>query len=198
MDSNKLIEKELVRSLIKDDEDAFCELYALYKSKLLYFAMKFVKSKEFAEDVFQDTFTIIWQNRHSINPEDSFSAYVYTIVRNKIIDIMRRMESDKKIHDYILSQAIDLSEDNNEQVVENELTTLINQALNKLTNRQQQVFNMSRNKEMSHKEIAMELNISVYTVQEHISLALKAIKDHLKHYYSSYTGLIMLLLPLSS
>lgn len=46
-------ERELVLRLIDGDEDAFCELYAAYKNRLLYFAMKFVKSREFAEDIFR-------------------------------------------------------------------------------------------------------------------------------------------------
>ena len=51
-------ERELVLRLIDGDEDAFCELYAAYKNRLLYFAMKFVKSREFAEDIFKDAFTV--------------------------------------------------------------------------------------------------------------------------------------------
>lgn len=61
-------ERELVLRLIDGDEDAFCELYAAYKNRLLYFAMKFVKSREFAEDIFQDAFTVVWQSRRFINP----------------------------------------------------------------------------------------------------------------------------------
>ena len=73
-------ERELVLRLIDGDEDAFCELYAAYKNRLLYFAMKFVKSREFAEDIFQDAFTVVWQSRRFINPDASFSSYLYTIV----------------------------------------------------------------------------------------------------------------------
>ncbi len=71
-------ERELVLRLIDGDEDAFCELYAAYKNRLLYFAMKFVKSREFAEDIFQDAFTVVWQSRRFINPDASFSSYLYT------------------------------------------------------------------------------------------------------------------------
>lgn len=54
-------EREVVLRLIDGDEEAFCELYAAYKNRLLYFALKFVKSHEFAEDIFQDAFTVVWQ-----------------------------------------------------------------------------------------------------------------------------------------
>jgi RNA polymerase sigma-70 factor (ECF subfamily) len=52
-------DKDLVVRLIHNDQEAFCELYARYKKQLLYFAMKFVKSHEFAEDIYQDAFTVI-------------------------------------------------------------------------------------------------------------------------------------------
>lgn len=65
-------ERSLVLRLIDGDEDAFCELYASYKNRLIYFAMRFLKSREYAEDVFQDAFTVIWQGRRFINPDTSF------------------------------------------------------------------------------------------------------------------------------
>lgn len=60
-------ERSLVIRLIAGDEDAFCELYAAYKNRLIYFAMRFLKSREYAEDIFQDTFTVIWESRRFIN-----------------------------------------------------------------------------------------------------------------------------------
>lgn len=65
-------ERSLVIRLIDGDENAFCELYAAYKNRLIYFAMRFLKSREYAEDIFQDAFTVIWQSRRFINPDASF------------------------------------------------------------------------------------------------------------------------------
>ena len=79
-------ERTLVLRLIDGDEEAFCELYAAYKNRLIYFAMRFLKSRDYAEDVFQDAFTVIWQGRRFINPDTSFSSYLYTIVRNRILN----------------------------------------------------------------------------------------------------------------
>ena len=52
-------ERSLVLRLIEGEEDAFCELYAAYKNRLIYFAMRFLKSREYAEDIFQEAFTIV-------------------------------------------------------------------------------------------------------------------------------------------
>ena len=150
-------ERELVLRLIDGDEDAFCELYAAYKNRLLYFAMKFVKSREFAEDIFQDAFTVVWQSRRFINPDASFSSYLYTIVRNRILS----------------------------------------RALEQLTPRQREVFNMSRDLQMSHKEIAEALGVSVNTVQEHISVSLKVIRAYLTKYSGTSADILLILLCLN-
>ncbi len=190
-------EHELVIRLIDGDEDAFCELYAAYKNRLLYFAMKFVKSRDFAEDIFQDTFTIIWQSRRFINPDASFSSYLYTIVRNRILNQIRDADKENTLKERILSQAIDYTDDTKENILANDLREIINKALEKLTPRQREIFEMSREAQMSHKEIADALDISVHTVQEHISVSLRTIRTFLSKYAGTYTDMLLILICLN-
>lgn len=187
-------DRDLVIRLINNDQEAFSELYAKYKDRLLYFAVKFVKSPEFAEDIYQDAFTVIWQSRRFLDPEKSFSSYLYTIVKNRVLNILRDIENDQKLKSYILANAIDYSDSTNQHVQENELKILLENALKELTLRQRQVFEMSRNEQMTHKEIAEALGISVFTVQEHISVALKTIKSYLKEYPDYIAGLLLILI----
>ncbi|MEA5127429.1 MAG: RNA polymerase sigma-70 factor [Proteiniphilum sp.] len=187
-------DRDLVVRLINNDQDAFCELYARYKDRLLYFAMKFVKSRDFAEDVYQDAFTIIWQSRRFLDPERAFSSYLYTIVKNRVLNILRDIENDRKLKSYILANAIDYNDSTNQYLQTNELEVILTKALKKLTPRQRQIFEMSRNEQMTHKEIAEILGISVFTVQEHISIALKSIKDYLKEYPDYLVGLLLILI----
>ena len=179
------------------DEDAFCELYAAYKNRLLYFAMKFVKSRDFAEDIFQDAFTIIWQSRRFINPDASFSSYLYTIVRNRILNQIRDADKENTLKERILSQAIDYTDDTKENILANDLREIINKALEKLTPRQREIFEMSREAQMSHKEIADALDISVHTVQEHISVSLRTIRTFLSKYADTYTDMLLILICLN-
>ena len=95
-------EQELVLKLINDDENAFCELYSIYRNRLIYFAMRYLKSRDFAEDIFQDTFTIVWQSRKFINLDSSFSAYLYTIMRNRILNMLRDLEYQEQLKDYFV------------------------------------------------------------------------------------------------
>lgn len=192
-------ERSLILRLIEGDEDAFCELYATYKNRLIYFAMRFLKSREYAEDVFQDAFTVVWQSRRFINPDVSFSSYLYTIMRNRILNQLRNAANEEKLKESILSQALDYTEDTKREVMLNDLKSLISHALQQLTPRQREIFEMSREAQLSHKEIADKLGISINTVQEHISTSLKLIRTYLiKYSGSEYVDLLLLLICLNT
>ena len=192
-------ERSLILRLIEGDEDAFCELYATYKNRLIYFAMRFLKSREYAEDVFQDAFTVVWQSRRFINPDASFSSYLYTIMRNRILNQLRNAANEEKLKESILSQALDYTEDTKREVMLNDLKSLISHALQQLTPRQREIFEMSREAQLSHKEIADNLGISINTVQEHISTSLKLIRTYLiKYSGSEYVDLLLLLICLNT
>ena len=197
MDEDKDFERQLIVRLIDNDESAFCELYALYKERLLFFAMKFIKSREFAEDVFQDAFTAVWQNRRFLNPHMPFAPYIYTIVKNRILNLLAGIDKESELKKAIMSNAIDFDNSTEEVIFGSELNKLLEKALSYLTPQQKKVFEMSRKDLMSHKEIAKELNISVYTVQQHISTSLKIIRSFLSKYSTHYADILLLLLCLN-
>ena len=198
MYNNSEQEKILIAGLIQDDESAFCELYALYKNRLMFFAMKFLKSKEFAEDVFQDAFTSVWQNRRFLNPDSPFAPYVYTIVKNRILNLLAGIEKEQQLKNIILSGSVDVTNDTEDKILDDDLNQLLEKALLDLTSQQRRIFDMSRKEMKSHKEIAEELNISVYTVQQHISASLKVIRSYLVKYSGTYADLLVLLFCLNS
>ena len=190
-------EHALVLRLIEGDEDAFCELYAAYKNRLIYFAMRFLKSREYAEDIFQDAFTVVWQGRRFINPDASFSAYLYTIVRNRILNQLRDLANQDKLREQILSQAVDYTNNTKETVFANDLRQFIVRALQQLTPRQREIFEMSREQQMSHREIAEALGISVNTVQESISISLRILRTYLEKNSVAGADLFLLLICLN-
>ena len=75
---------------------------------------------------------------------------------------------------------MDYSNDTKQEILFNDLRRLIAQALQLLTPRQREIFEMSRERQLSHKEIAEQLGISVYTVQESISTSLKTLREYLR------------------
>lgn len=187
-------EQELVLRLIDGDEKAFCTLYAAYKNRLIYFAMRFLKSYEYAEDIFQDAFVAIWQGRRFLNPEASFSSYLYTIVRNRVLNQLRNLEHQDRLKEQIMSQAVNYACDTKNEVLLNDLRQFIARAMLLLTPRQREIFEMSREQQMSHREIADALGISVNTVQESISASLRILRAYLLKNYSVAGADLMLLL----
>ena len=190
-------ERSLVLRLIEGDEDAFCELYAAYKNRLIYFAMRFLKSREYAEDIFQDAFAVVWQGRRFINPDASFSAYLYTIVRNRILNQLRDLSNQDKLREQILSQAVNYTNETKDEIIANDLRQFISRALQHLTPRQREIFQMSRERQMSHREIAEVLGISVNTVQESISISLRTLRTYLEKNSIVGADLILLLVCLN-
>ena len=186
-------ERELVLRLINGDEDAFCSLYASYKNRLVFYSIRFLKSQESAEDLFQDAFTVIWQSRQFINPDMSFSSYLYTIVKNRILNQLRDLEQHEKLRNDILKNAVDYSNETIENILTADLQNLLQEGMNKLTDRQRQIFRMSRELNMTHKEIAEQLNISVNTVQQSISTSLSSLRDFLQKHYITHAELLLLL-----
>lgn len=187
-------EHTLVLRLIDGDEDAFCELYARYKNQLVYFALRYLKSQAYAEDIFQDTFAAVWQSRRFIDPDTSFSSYLYTIVRNRVLNQLRSLKQESSLKEAILSQAVDYSNSTSQAIAVAELEAVVNEALGKLTPRQREVFELSRRQRLSHKEIAQALGISVNTVQEYISVSLHTIRHYLSHKYSKEVDLLLIFL----
>ena len=152
-------ERTLVLRLIDGDEDAFCELYARYKNQLVYFALRYLKSQAYAEDIFQDTFATVWQSRRFINPDTSFSSYLYTIVRNRVLNQLRSLEQESSLKEAILSQAVDYSNSTSQAIAVAELEAVVNEALGKLTPRQREVFELSRRQRLSLFVFALTLSI---------------------------------------
>ena len=190
-------ERSLVLRLIEGDEDAFCELYAAYKNRLIYFAMRFLKSREYAEDIFQDAFAVVWQGRRFINPDASFSAYLYTIVQDRIVNQLRDLSNQDKLREQILSQAVNYTNETKDEIIANDLRQFISRALQQLTPRQREIFQMSRERQMSHREIAEVLGISVNTVQESISISLRTLRTYLEKNSIVSADLILLLVCLN-
>lgn len=184
---NTIPDKELAILLAKNDECAFRELYFRYKDKLWRYTFSFLKSEEESDDMVQEVFTRLWELRHFIDPYLSFSSFIYTMTRNRILNYLRDMDVElqvKKAFALKLSIKTDTTESD---LIFAEYQTILANAIDQLPPQRKKIFNMSRLENKSHKEIAAQLNISVSTVQEHISESLK----FLKIYFTNHTDLTL-------
>lgn len=191
-------ERELVLRLIAGDEDAFCKLYCNYKDRLLFFATKFLKSADCAEDVLQDVFSNIWVGRRLIDPDVSFGAYLFTIVKNRVLNQLRDLEKQQTLRERMLVCAVDYNEVTQDKILTDDLLAIIQKAFASMTPRQKEVFRLSREGQLSYKEIAERLDISVNTVHEHVAAALQIIRSYLVKYAGANVEVVLLLLCLNA
>ncbi len=182
---------ELVALLVRDNEAAFSELYVRYKNKLYYFVFHLLKSKEETNDIVQEIFIRIWESRSFINPDLSFSSFLYTMARNRILNYFRDIDIDEKVKEILATQKAKEEEAIDSQIIYTEYQEILRNAISRLPPQRQKIFNMSRIENMSHKEIAAQLGISVNTVQEHISEALKFIKTYFNKHADMSLNLLL-------
>ena len=159
---------------------AFDAIYNKYCKRLYGFVIRYVKQEEDAEEIVQEVFMKIWETRSKIDIYSSFDSFLFTITYNSAISLLRKKASEKRYLDYLKSlQEVNLAPELTEEIQFHELNTKLQALLNELTPRQREIFQLSRNEGLSHREIAEKLDISVNTVKNHMVSILNYLRDKL-------------------
>lgn len=170
--------EQLLQQMAKGDRQSFTELYNRYWEQLFITAAKALRGKEEAADVVQDVFLSLWDRRNELNLLGSLSAYLHTSVRYKCIHYI---EKNITRHDYLVHLIVSESPSSAETNLQlKEVQQLINNTVSKMPPKMQEVYRMSRQQQLSYKEIAEKMRVSVETVKKHIHHALHLIKKDLQ------------------
>lgn len=159
----------------------FEQLFKAHFVHLCNFANQFVQDSDSAKDITQKVFINLWESREKIDPQKAIQSYLFTSVRNRCLNYIR---DQKKYRSHVLDVEIADLEIGFEEVDSgiSELKEKVAEALNTLPEKCRLVFEMSRYKNMKYREIAEELDVSVKTVEAHMSKALKNLREHLKDF----------------
>jgi len=173
-------DRELAILIRNGDITAFDKIYKRYSNRLYIFVFGILKSHKDSEDIIQEVFVKVWDKREKINGYLSFQSYLFTIAHNSTISLIRKKIKDTDFTSYLKSiqNPLELSSGST-QLEYKELNERLKNTINKLPERQQQVYSLSRNEELSYKEIAKKLDISVNTVENHMVKALKFVRDNM-------------------
>ncbi len=170
--------KSLARRIKRSDCHAFKTLFEWYQQAIFNFLYYKLGNIQAAEDVLQEVFVKVWENRVQLKEFCSIKSYLFTIANNLALNFIRH-------HKVVLKYQM---EQNNKSPEEEspytafeikELRENLMQAVTNLPDHQRIVFMLSRFEELSHKEISERLNISVKTVESHIGKALKLLRKSL-------------------
>lgn len=172
------------------DSTGFDRIYAIYFPKLVRFSKTYLLFQEDAENMVQDIFLKLWEHHDQIPFDGNLNAYLFTIVKNRCIDLLRKRCQTPDQH-CSLSQVeykemefklYSLQRVDESRLSLSEIESIIRQAMDSLPPRCREIFRLSRMEGLKHKEIADRLNISVNTVEGQMSIALRKLKVALKDY----------------
>ena len=171
---------KIIAALANDNEAPMEELFNYYYPRLLNFSIKFLKIEDGIDDIIQEVFVKIWQNRKKINSQSTFNSYIFTITRNLLLNELRSRLNNEKTRDEIRSLSMAQEYSSTDEIEYRDVKEKVDQLINNLPERQKEIFILSRTEGLSHKEIAEKLGINTKTVEYHITLAVKYLKDNLK------------------
>ncbi len=173
-----LSDSQLVSCIKAGDIQAFEELFRRYYPLICTFARRLLKDDQAARDFTQDTFIRCWIWRSKLDPEKSVRNLLYTMVRNKCLDYLRLRRPEICTLANISGVEIQDSGSCEDMMNLRETAERIDRGVEALPDQRQTVFRMSRYMHLTNREIADCLNISVRTVEKHIQLALKSLKNN--------------------
>jgi len=166
--------------LLKEgDAKAFDLLFGQYSKRLYYFALGYLKSKADAEEIVQDVFYKIWENRKSLKPELSFKAYIFKIAYRKINELFLKVAQEQMYRHEIISTSFDFDNNLENRIDYHSLLELVDKVVDELPPRQKEIFIKRRREDIPVKEIAVILGIAPKTVENHLGEAIKTIKNYL-------------------
>lgn len=156
------------------------ELFKTYYSPLVKLVYRMLKDADVSEDIVQDVFIKVWNNRHNLDENKSIKSYLYRSAINTSLNYIEKNKRSIQITKIDSSLSSYSSNQTEEKVNLKELEKKISIAIDTLPPKCKVIFVMSRYEELSYKEIAETLELSVKTVENQIGKALSIMRELLK------------------
>lgn len=176
------------KKIQNNDESALEKIYKTALRPLVHYAGEITGQHHLAEEVIQDVFLNIWQNRSSLIVKGSFKAYLFQSVHNRALNVVRQQKTRKESVNILnpektwqfISDTYALDDNLIEKIFSDETEIIIENAINELPEQCRKVFLMSRIESLKNEEIAAKLGLSENTIKTHIYRALQKISQVLK------------------
>jgi RNA polymerase sigma-70 factor (ECF subfamily) len=190
---------DLLSQIQSDEEQALLVLMQKYDRSLFRYIRSKTNSLESAEEAVQDIFISLWNNRHTIVINDSFSPYLFKSAKHKVVDFYIANSKNLARHDTLLPEYDHLTVPSAENmIIDSELNDWLSGEVNKMPDNVRNVFRLSRIEQLPIKEIADKLSLSEQTVKNNLSIALKRLHARLQRMESISLLLVILKICLRS
>jgi RNA polymerase sigma-70 factor (ECF subfamily) len=172
----------LINLVAQGDQKAFGDLFRLFSSKVYVFAFRLTHSKPLAEDVLQEVFIKIWENRVALKKVEYFPSYLYAVTRNHSFNILKKMALELKAKTYLADHQETADRQTEETVIYRDHQHILNRLVDQLPPQQKLVYSLCHGEGLKYEEAAQRLKLSRLTVKTHMQHALRTIKSNFSHY----------------
>ena len=173
-------DKILLELLKKGDEKAFKKIFETYYNIILVFIHKLTENRMQAEDIVQETFIKLWAYKENIDINRPIKSFLFKTSYNFYIDLYRKSLRTKEIlKAWYFQKIVNLTEEDDE--IKEKKIARIQKEIKRLPPKCKDIFMMSKFEGLTYNEISTELNISVKTVENQISIALSKLRKCLKN-----------------
>ncbi len=172
-------EKSTFQKMLNGDQKALKDLLHLYHNYLIVVGLRYLSDRQRVEDVIHDVFADLWNKQKEVQIQSGVKSFLRGAVVNKCLAIIRK---DSRVtlveeHDYGLSD----TKPSADQILDrNNLEEVIDNIIQSLPKKCRQVFKLSRIEGLSQNEISEQLGISKKTIENHMTKALKTLRNELK------------------
>ena len=163
----------------------FNDFFSECRQGFICFAHTYVHDEMVAEDIVMEAFMYYWNNRENLPEGANPQAYVLTVIKHRCIDHLRHEQVSQDVHGELSTRIASLEDFEPSDLFTDEIRHLVARALTALPEQTRRVFLMSRRENLSHREIAERLGITVKGVEFHITKANKQLRALLKDYLPS-------------
>ena len=171
-------DEELLNALNESNVAAFDEIYQRYWADMFRSAYALLKDREASMDILQEVFIWLWQHKEDIQIVSSLKTYLSSSVYYKAANYIRQGKIRRAFFEELKAMPIEQAEEDQMEI--KELKSLIIHHTNQLPEKCRQIYYLSRNEHLTNKEIATKMDISVKTVENQMTIALRRLRTSLK------------------
>lgn len=172
-------DSDIVRRIRKGDKKEFESLFRSSYTSLVRYAQTIIKDYDTSEEIVQELFFRLWQDRENLKIESSLKGYLFRSVHNRCLHYIEHQKVVDKHAGEMVSTLNETSEPVTEEIYYNELQEKVSRVLARLPEKCRQIFSMSRFEGMKYNEIAEKLSVSMKTVEANMGIALKEFRKAL-------------------
>ena len=177
---NFKIEKELLARVANGEEESFKCLFNAYNKKLFNYISTIIKSPQVAEEIVMDVFLKIWLGKDIIPQIEKFDSFLFRVAHNKSIDFLRSVAKDQQFKELLWKQMqFSGDEKADDCLMRKEFECKLREAISLLSVQRRKAYQLSREEDMNHEQIAQRLGLSKNTVNNHIVEAQRFIRSYL-------------------